>query len=68
MAQDHPQQRTRRVLRRPEVEARTGLPRSTLYQRIKDGRFPAPIRIGARAVAWREEDVEAWLSSLPEAG
>ncbi len=66
MAQDHPH--TKRVLRRPEVEARTGLARSTLYQRIKDGRFPAPIRIGARAVAWREEDVEQWLSSLPEAG
>ena len=50
-------------LRRPQVEARTGLKRSTIYQRVRAGSFPAPIRIGPRAVAWLESDVEAWQAA-----
>jgi len=65
---EHQPNRTRRVLRRPEVQARTGLARSTIYARMKEGRFPTPVRLGSRAVAWREEDVEEWLSSLTETG
>lgn len=52
-----------RLLRRPEVEARTGLSRSTLYSWMKDGRFPKPVRLGERIVAWRESDVTEWLDS-----
>ncbi|MDQ2088644.1 helix-turn-helix transcriptional regulator [Marimonas arenosa] len=51
------------LLRRPEVEARTGLSRSTLYVWMKRGEFPQPVRLGARLVAWRESDVTAWLES-----
>lgn len=52
-----------RILRRPEVEARTGLSRSTIYQWMKDGQFPQPVKLGARLVAWRESDVSAWLEA-----
>ena len=52
-----------RLLRRPEVEARTGLSRSTIYDWIKRGEFPQPVRLGARLVAWRERDVTEWLES-----
>ena len=52
-----------KLLRRPEVEARTGLSRSTLYDWMKRGDFPAPVRLGARLVAWRESDVTEWLES-----
>ncbi len=52
-----------RILRRPEVESRTGLSRSTIYQWMKDGQFPQPVKLGARLVAWRESDVTAWLES-----
>lgn len=52
-----------RILRRPEVEARTGISRSTIYQWMKDGQFPRPIKLGARLVAWRESDVTAWLEA-----
>mgnify|MGYP006271737479 CR=1 FL=1 len=52
-----------RLLRRPEVEARTGLSRSTIYQWMKDGEFPQPVKLGARLVAWRESDVLDWLNS-----
>lgn len=47
-------------LRRPQVEARTGLPRSTIYDRMKKGSFPKPINLGKRTVAWISADIEAW--------
>ena len=50
-----------RVLRLPRVQARTGLARSTIYVRVADGRFPQPIRLGARAVGWIESEVDAWI-------
>ena len=52
-----------RVIRRPEVETITGIPRSTLYAKIALGDFPAPIKIGQRAVGWLEAEVNDWLSS-----
>ncbi len=54
------------ILRRPEVEARVGLSRSSIYAFMAAGTFPQPIRIGARAVAWRLSDIEDWLASRPE--
>ena len=51
------------LLRRPVVEARTGLSRSTLYDWTKRGDFPQPVKLGARLVAWRESDVNAWLET-----
>ncbi|MBV8656588.1 MAG: AlpA family transcriptional regulator [Burkholderiales bacterium] len=50
-----------RMLRRPEVERLTGLSRSTIYQFISEGRFPAPVRLSARAVAWVDAEVDDWL-------
>jgi prophage regulatory protein len=32
---------------------------------VKAGTFPAPVRIGARAVAWRVSEVEQWLEARP---
>lgn len=52
-----------RILRRPEVENRTGLSRSTIYAMMADGTFPKPIRLGKRAVGWRDSDIAAWLDS-----
>lgn len=51
------------LLRRPEVEARTGIRRSTLYDWIKQGKFPRPVKLGERIVAWRESDINGWLES-----
>lgn len=50
------------ILRRKQVEARTGLSRSTIYLRIQDGTFPRPINLGARAVGWLENEIESWLA------
>ncbi|MCP3680385.1 MAG: AlpA family transcriptional regulator [Gammaproteobacteria bacterium] len=51
------------ILRMPAVKARTGLSRSTIYQRIADGNFPRPIALGGRAVGWVDSEVNAWLNS-----
>lgn len=51
------------ILRRKQVEARTGLSRSTIYERIKTGTFPAPVSIGAKAVGWIEAEIEAWIAA-----
>ena len=51
------------ILRLPEVIARTGLGRSTIYLYISKGLFPEPIRLGERAVGWDSRDVESWLES-----
>lgn len=50
-----------RLMRRPEVLARIGLSSSTLYEMTAAGEFPAPIRIGRKAVAWLESEVDAWI-------
>lgn len=54
----------RKLLRRPAVESLTGISRSTIYSMIADGTFPKPVKLGKRAVAWREADICEWLDSL----
>jgi prophage regulatory protein len=54
------------ILRLRQVVARTGLSRSTIYERIHAGEFPAQISLGARAVGWLEADVEAWIARQVE--
>ena len=49
------------ILRRPDVEARTGLSRSTIYFKVAQGSFPRPVSLGPRAVGWVASEVEAWL-------
>lgn len=50
------------VLRRRQVEARTGLSRSTIYQRVREGSFPRPINLGGRAVGWLSTEIDSWLA------
>ena len=50
------------ILRRPQVQQRTGLSRSTLYQYIKDGEFPKSIALGPRSVGWLESDIIDWIA------
>ncbi len=54
---------SRNILRCPALRPRTGLSRSQMYAKIRDGSFPAPISLGARAVGWLESDIDAWLES-----
>ena len=51
------------IVRRPTVERMIGLSRSTIYEMISLGLFPKPIRIGRKAVGWRESAIKKWLES-----
>lgn len=51
-----------RLLRLPEVEARTGLKKSAIYAGMKAGTFPACLKLGIRASAWSQSAIDAWIS------
>ena len=64
------QQTVLTILRRKQVEARTGLSRSTIYAKMRrnpkrpndyDPTFPKPVSVGAKAVGWIEAEIDAWL-------
>ena len=52
-----------RFLRLPDVKSRTGLSRSSIYAKIKQGIFPKYINLGARSVGWLESEVNEWISA-----
>ena len=52
-------------LRMPTVMRMTGLGRSTIYRLIADQKFPCPVRLGPRAVAWRRSDLDQWSEARP---
>jgi prophage regulatory protein len=54
------------ILRRKQVEAKTGLSRSSIYDAVKAGTFPAPVNLGARAVGWIAGEVDNWIAQRIE--
>lgn len=51
------------ILRLPEVKARTGRSRSSIYADIKVGRFVPPINIGRRSVGWLAHEIDEWIAA-----
>jgi prophage regulatory protein len=51
------------LLRLPVVCERVGYRRSKIYDLVKAGDFPKPVKLGARASAWVEDEVNAWIES-----
>ncbi len=56
-----------RILRRPEVESKTGLRRTRLDELERKGEFPKRVRISDRATGWRSDEIDAWIESRPRA-
>jgi len=54
-------------LRMPAVVRLTGLGRSTIYRLMAESKFPRSVRLGDRAVAWRQSDVDRWSEERPSA-
>lgn len=44
----------------------TGLARSTVYKFIAEDRFPKPVKLGTRMVAWVESEVQEWIQEKIE--
>ncbi|MFS0824940.1 AlpA family phage regulatory protein [Pseudomonas phoenicis] len=55
-------------MRLPEVIKATGYKRSAIYQLMREGKFPKSKPLGARAVGWCSDDVQAWVDTRLDAG
>lgn len=51
-----------RLLRRAEVEHKTGLSRSAIYNAIRNGTFPEPVQLGNCSVAWLCSEIDQWIA------
>ncbi|HRO51632.1 MAG TPA: AlpA family phage regulatory protein [Alicycliphilus sp.] len=56
------------LLRLPAVLAKFPVSRSGWYEGVRIGRYPPPVKLGARAVAWRRSDIERLITELTEGG
>ena len=56
----------KRLIRLKEVETKIGFKKSKIWVMIRNGEFPKPIKIGDRAVAWLESDIDAWIDKIIE--
>ncbi|TDY81504.1 UNVERIFIED_ORG: AlpA family transcriptional regulator [Pantoea allii] len=54
---------TTRLIRLPEVLHKTGYKKAWIYRLISENRFPKPIKLGSRAVAFIEIEVDEWISN-----
>lgn len=52
-----------RLLRLPDVAAKTGKSKPAIYAAIRAGTFPAPVPIGTNSVAWLESEVDGWIQA-----
>ena len=59
---------TDRLLNVDQVSALLGISRVTTYRRINDGTIPAGVRLGPRAVRWRESTIADLIEGLPVNG
>ena len=55
-------QTDRYIMRRDEVEKRTGFKRAHIYNLMKEGKFPLARRIGMRAVGWDSAEIDRWIA------
>jgi prophage regulatory protein len=58
-----------KLLSFPELKSEKGIrySKAWIYKLIKEGKFPAPIRIGENYVAWSEEVIDEHLTKLAAA-
>jgi len=49
------------LIRLPEVQRRTGYSKAWIYRLLKEGRFPKSVKIGSRAIAFVESEVDQWI-------
>ena len=56
-----------RLLTMKDVRELTRLGETKLREMVDAGKFPRAKQVGPRAVRWLLSDVEAWISSLPDA-
>lgn len=53
-----------RLIRLPEVMDRVGLRRSTIYHRMKEGKFPRSRSLGLKCAVWIESEIDDWINEI----
>jgi predicted DNA-binding transcriptional regulator AlpA len=48
----------------PPIPALIPVSKSTWWEGVKSGRYPAPVKLGPRITAWRVEDIRALIEAL----
>jgi prophage regulatory protein len=59
--------KSRRVLRLPATEEKSGLKRDSIYRLGRLGLFPKPIKLSERSSGWFEDEIETWLEQRAKA-
>ncbi len=60
--------RVTRLIRLPEVMARVGMKRSTIYRKMEEGSFPRSRSISAKCAVWVEAEIEEWIYDIARGG
>ncbi len=55
----------RTLLRLNAVEDAIGCKKSKIYADIREGNFPAPVKLGPKSVAWRSDEIQQWIDERP---
>ncbi len=55
-----------RLIRCKALCHQLGFSRTTIWRWVREGTFPAPIKVNAHSIAWRKEDVDAWIANSAE--
>jgi len=53
-----------KLLKMREVLALVGMSRASVYRKLDEGTFPRPVKLGQRAIAWREDTISDWIEGL----
>mgnify|MGYP003621475612 CR=1 FL=1 len=61
-ASKNQQTENNRLIRRTEVQSKTGLGASSIYAMMKQGKFPQCMSLSERRVAWLESDIDQWVA------
>ena len=52
-------------LRVKDIQGMLGVSKSTIYRWMDERDFPTPIKFSAKAVRWRLDDIEKWITQQP---
>lgn len=51
------------MMRMPEVRKATGISKTTIWDHVRRGTFPQPVKVSPHCTAWRSDEVSAWMAS-----
>lgn len=53
---------SQQIIRLPAVLTKIGMSKPSVYNMIKRGDFPAPIKLGAKASGWVVAEIDNWIA------